>query len=193
MAPVSAAWKITGAQKKGHGRRARGFTLIEVTMAMLILTFGVLALGVVLTTSLSFMNMSQDEFICQQKAAEAVESIYAARNTQVLTWAQIDNIGAGGIFDDGPQPLLDPGVDGLVNTADDKTNLPDGIIAPGADGILGSADDITIPLQNFTRTVAFQDNLFGNVNLKQITVTVTFRSGSLTRTYTLISYISAFS
>jgi prepilin-type N-terminal cleavage/methylation domain-containing protein len=170
-----------------------GFTLLETMVALVVMLVGLISLAYVLGAELNFMSMSQDEFLCQQKAAEAVESIFTARNTQLVSWAQIDNVSNGGIFLDGPQPLLDPGIDGILGTADDNPALPDAIIAPGPDGILGDADDTRIILWNFTRQIAIQDNIFSNPNLKQITVTVTYKIGTLQRTYTLVSYISSFS
>jgi hypothetical protein len=89
--------------------------------------------------------------------------------------------------------LLDPGPDGLVDTADDNALLPDTIIiGPGPDGILGTADDQVLNLNSImTRTVAITP-VTGEVNLRMITVTITYRFGKVTNNYTLISYISAF-
>jgi prepilin-type N-terminal cleavage/methylation domain-containing protein len=174
-------------------RSWRGFTLLETMVALSILLGGLLSVAYLLGASLNYMSISQSEFICQQKASEAVESIFTARNTQLISWPQIDNVSNGGIFTDGPQPLLDPGPDGIVGTADDNAALPDAIIGPGPDGILGTADDTQIVLSNFTRQIVIQDNLFNNPNLKQITVTVVYKVGAYQRTYTLVSYISAYS
>jgi type II secretory pathway pseudopilin PulG len=180
---------------KSHSRfpRARGFTLLEALVATLVMATGVLSLAFVLADSLAYMNMSQYEFICQQKAQEAVESVFTARDAGFVTWGQIDNISNGGIFKDGPQPLLDPGPDGMVNTADDNPLLPDAIVGPGPDGILGTDDDTKIYLSNFSRQMTIVDNVFGNPNLKQITVTVTYTQGRFQRTYNLVTYISSFS
>lgn len=178
-------------------RLQRGFTLLETTIALAILATGILSLGLVLGNSLAFMAMSQDEFICQQKAQEALESVFTARDTGAITWAQIDNQGAGGvgpgIFLTGFAPLVDPGVDGIVNTPDDNQNNPDAIVGPGPDGILGTADDTKIYLSNFQRQIQITDNIFNNPSLKQITITVSYTWGPFTRTYVVTSYISAFS
>jgi prepilin-type N-terminal cleavage/methylation domain-containing protein len=172
---------------------ACGFTLLETLIALVILVVGLLSLAYILAAGLNFMNLSQFEFLCQQKAAEAVESIYTARNTQLISWQQIDNVSNGGIFKDGSQPLIDPGPDGIIDTADDDATKPDAIIGPGKDGILGTSDDTKLYLWNFTRQIVIQDNVFNNPNLKQITVSVTYTAGPFKRTYSLVTYISSFS
>jgi hypothetical protein len=183
-------------QNRGISRRDRsqlGFSLMETMLALLITAGAILSLALILGDSLAYMNFSQDEFICQQKASEAAESVFTARDTGILTWAQIDNVGnGGGVFFSGFLPLVDPGPDGIVGTADDVTANPDVIRDPGPDGILGTSDDRTIPLQNFTRQILITDNAFGNANLKQVTITVIYTSGKFKRTYVLTTYISAF-
>ena len=181
-------------RKQGkNSRKLAGFTLIEAMISIVILSFGVLSLAAVYAQGIMFSSMTQFEYIAEKKAEEAVETIFTARDTKVLTWAQIQNISEGGVFKDGVQPLLDPGPDGLVDTADDNAALPDTIIlGPGPDGILGTADDIVANLNAYmSRTVAITP-VAGETNLRQITVTMTYQVGGIQRTYTLISYISAF-
>ncbi|MGC0771830.1 MAG: prepilin-type N-terminal cleavage/methylation domain-containing protein [Candidatus Acidiferrum sp.] len=174
-------------------RHSAGFTLIEAMISIVILSFGVLSLAAVYAQGILYSSMSQYNYIAEKKAEEAVETIFTARDTKVLTWAQIQNISLGGVFKDGPQPLLDPGPDGLVDTADDNALLPDTIIiGPGPDGILGTADDIVLNLNSImTRTVAITP-VAGETNLRTITVTITYQVGKVRNNYTLISYISAF-
>ena len=71
----------------------RGFTLLETMIATLVLLVGILGLAMLLGSSLAFLNGSQADLIAQQKAAEAVECIFTARDMQALTWAQIQNTG----------------------------------------------------------------------------------------------------
>jgi hypothetical protein len=92
--------------------------------------------------------------------------------------------------------LTIPGVDGLVNTADD--GAIEVARTPGPDGILGNTDDVQTPLTNFTREIAITPlNRDGtttvNPNLRKITVTITYTVEGLTKTYTLMTYISSFS
>ncbi len=177
----------------------KGFSLIEAMIAVLVLSFGILSLAAVFAQGLLFSSASQFDYIAQKKSEEAVESIFNARNTQATSWTQIQNISTGGIFLDGPQPLLAPGVtNGLVGTANDDAAHPDSVIVgPGPDGILGTADDVVIPLSNMQRTIQIAPILdaAGNIepNVRTIKVTMTYKVGRLNRTYTLVSYISAFS
>jgi hypothetical protein len=182
-----------------RNRRQQGFSLMEAMIAVLVLSFGVLSLAAVFAQGLLFSEASQFDYIAQKKSEEAVESIFNARNTQATSWAQIQNVSTGGIFLDGAQPLLAPGVtNGLVGTANDDAAHPDSVIVgPGPDGILGTADDVTIPLSNMQRTIQIAPvfDAAGNIepNVRTITVTMTYKVGRLNRTYTLVSYISAFS
>jgi hypothetical protein len=177
----------------------QGFSLMEAMIAVLVLSFGILSLAAVFAQGLLFSQASQFDYIAQKKSEEAVESIFNARNTQATSWAQIQNVSAGGIFLDGAQPLLAPGLaNGLVGTAGDDATHPDSVIVgPGPDGILGTPDDVVIPLSNMQRTIVIAPvfDAAGNIepNVRTITVTMTYKVGRLNRTYTLVSYISAFS
>lgn len=169
-----------------------GFTLIEMMIATVVLSIGVLGLAATLADGLAYMDMSKYDYIAQQKASEAVESIFSARDMGEATWASICNVGSGTgcIFLTGAKQLCDPGPDGIVGTADDNcAGLPDAILLPGPDGKF--SDAVRVPLSNFTRTITITSI---NANLAQIQVVVTYSSGRWTaRSYTLTTNISNFS
>jgi type II secretory pathway pseudopilin PulG len=173
-----------------------GFSLVETLVAVLVLTVGVLGLAAMLGSSVAYMSGSQEDYIAQQKAAEAIESIYTARNTGQQTWNTICNVGSpicpAGIFTATPTQLCDPGPDGIVGTADDNCAIIDSIVTPGPDGKLGTADDVLIPLSSFRRTIAVTA-IPGNSALRQISVTITYTFRRFNRSYTLNTFISAFS
>ncbi len=70
----------------------KGFTLVETMVALAVLGIGLVALAAMLASSMAYMNSAQADFIAQQKASEAIESIFTARDTQAITFAQIQNV-----------------------------------------------------------------------------------------------------
>jgi len=181
-------------KKTAKPSRKNGFTLLETMIAMAVLSFGVLSLASFYTQGLKNSYQAQIQFIAQQKAQEAMETIFTARDTKLLTWAQITNVSQGGVFNDGPQQLCDPGPDGLFGTQDDNCAIPDGIdVGPGPDGIFGTADDVMIPLNPWmTRTILFTP--VPNVpNLNQVTVTINWTYEGQTGQFQITSYVSNYS
>jgi prepilin-type N-terminal cleavage/methylation domain-containing protein len=172
-------------------RGQRGFTLLETMVAMAILSFGILSVATVYTQGIKVSNSNQIGFIAQQKAQQAMETIFAARDAGTLTFANINNVSQGGVFLDGPQPLYDAGPDGVLGTADDNAGIPDVIVTgPGTDNILGTADDVVINLNPWmTRTIAITP-VAGTPQLNQITITVNYIYQGKTGQFVLVSYIS---
>jgi prepilin-type N-terminal cleavage/methylation domain-containing protein len=172
-------------------RNQGGFTLLETMIAMVILSFGILSLATVYSQGLQMSNTAQMQFIAQQKAQAAMESIFTARDTKLLTWAQINNVSQGGVFLDGPQPLLDSGPDGILGTADDNAALPDVVVTgPGPDNVLGTADDTTINLNPWmTRTIVITP-IAATPKLRQVVITVNYVYGGRNGQFVLTSFIS---
>jgi type II secretory pathway pseudopilin PulG len=177
-------------------KQESGFSLIETMIAMGILATGLLSMAAVFAMGINHLSGSSASLIAREKAREAVESVHTARDTRVIPWAQIRNTGNGGVFQAGAQPLRKPGLDGLVNTADDLVAGLETTTAPGKDNILGTADDIVSELDTFTRTIEITDivtNGVPNPSLRQLRVTIGYRVGRSLRTYTLTTYISRIS
>jgi type II secretory pathway pseudopilin PulG len=175
-----------------HLKQHDGFTLIEVAIAMMITTVGVLALAGAIAGGAHQLTGSQDQLLAGQRAAEAAESVFKARDTRVLTWAQIRNVNGaggtdGGVFLDGPTSVKDPGADGLCNTVDDGAVAT--VVTPGLDGLLGTADDLITPLWGFTREIEIRDI---NANLRQLRVIVTYHNSRGTQQYILTTYLSSY-
>ena len=184
-------------------RRQTGFTLMETMIAIAILAIGVVGLASILADCLAYMSMSQYDYIAQQKAAAAIESIFTARDMGQLTWASVCNVGStvctGGLFINGAQPLCDPGPDGIVDTADDYAGSgcavqADAVILLNGSATFSSGSAVRVPLSTFQflRTVAIT-NVPNVANLRQIQVTITYTAGRFKRTYTLTTNISNFS
>lgn len=169
-----------------------GFALVEVLVSMVLVVVGVVALLGATTVMARKITGSQDQFIASQRAAEAIESVFKARDNRVLTWAQIRNVSGetgadGGIFRDGAQQVRDPGADGLVNTTDDGAVAE--LIKPGPDGLLGTDDDIRTPLFGFTREIEIRDL---GASLRQLRVIVRYRTSTGSGEYVLTTYLSSY-
>lgn len=176
-----------------------GFSLIEAVIATGILATGLLSLASVLTLGLRQLAASSPALIAREKAREAVESVHTARDTGTLSWSKIKNVAAGGtgVFLNGAQTLKTPGVDGLINTADDGPYVEE-LRSAGPNGILGDTDDIKTPLNDFTREVQIADTTLDgsaaiNPNLRKITVIVRYKVDGMWRSYTLTTFVSSFS
>lgn len=148
-----------------------GFSLIEVTVGMLLLMIGSLALAGGVAAGARRLTGSQDQLLASQRAAEAAESVFKARDNRTITWAQVRNVvglGAdGGIFVDGQQPIQAPGADGLANTADDGAVVQTGM----------------------TREIEIRDL---GPTLRQLRVIVRYRSSMGQQDFVLTTYISAY-
>lgn len=170
-----------------------GFSLLEVLVSMSVLTVGLLGLAQAFYLGMQHMSTASANLIAREKAREAVESVHTARDTRTITWAQVRNASAGGVFVNGAQPLYAAGVDGLVNTADDQAAGLETQRDPGPNGVLGDGDDVTTPLFNFRREVLIQELNPVNPDLRELVITISYSVGQQTRTYTLRTFVSAFS
>jgi prepilin-type N-terminal cleavage/methylation domain-containing protein len=195
--------KITNAHRKEEG-----FTLIEVMIAIVVMSVGLLAVIASFATAIAATHSAEEDMIARHKVLDAMESIYTARNAQQIPFASVANVSAGGVFLDGAQPMKCAGPDGLVGTGDDVdcttqagVVCPDGgaecMSLPGPDGILGTADDTIMSLGNFTRTISVTPVLLanGNVNNNMMAISITVRytkAGLPARSFTANGLISAY-
>ncbi len=182
--------------KTANSRRAdKGFTVIEVMISLVVVTVGLIGLLSALTVAVASSSNVQLDTIARQKATEALESIYTARQTDQVTFAQIANTTAAppGLFSAGMLPLKDAGPDGLDGTADDTGPAP--IMVPGASGVLTGASppDVAISLTNFQRQILItQDPTDANIKEVQITVQYPTSRGGGFRQYQVNAIISSF-
>jgi prepilin-type N-terminal cleavage/methylation domain-containing protein len=185
-----------------------GFSMIEVMIAIVVMSVGLLAVVASIATAVGATQSAQEDLVARHKALEALESIYTARNSQQVAFSSINNTGSGGIFLSGAQPLLCAGPDGLVGTTDDVACMTSGgatcpnsgvecWVLPGLDGVLGTGDDQTMSLANFTRTITINQVLLStgaiNDNMMAVTVSVAYtKDGLPARTYTVNGLISRY-
>lgn len=175
------------------GQSEAGSSLIEVMVALGVLSVGALGMAGVFTHGMERIVSSPGDLVATQKAAEAVENVFSARDSHTLTWAQIKNVEGesgsdGGAFLDGPQPMRVPGADGLINTDDDGD--VEEVLLPGPDQYLNTADDVSTVLNGYTREIRITEL---QPDLREITVSIVYRAGAATRTYVLTTYVSNYS
>lgn len=164
-----------------------GFTLIETMVAMGVLTVGCIGMVSLFLAGMATATSAPNELIATQKAAEAVETVFSARDARIVQWAMLRNQSDGGIFLGGPKPMTLSGADGILNTSDD--GAVETMTLPGPDGLFGTGDDKTVSLAGFTREIAITQL---TPTLRQITVTITYPAGAMTQRYVLTSLISPF-
>ncbi len=175
-------------------RASDGFSLIEVIVAMSILMVGLLGLAQVFYFGLAIVGTSSAQLIAREKAREAIESVHTARDTRVITWAQIRNVDAarparpsagrsrrghtgGGVFLNGEQHAA-------RSRARRPGRTPATTPARRADAGPGQharAPHDDIPLVGFRRQIAICD-INGNPNLRQIAVTIRYNGSARSAT-----------
>ncbi len=178
--------RLTIAGRSGEA----GVTLVETLIAMVVLLVGAVGLAGAFLYGIDAATSAPNELVATQKAAEAIESVFSARDSQAVTWAQLQNASDGGIFLDGPQDMHVAGPDAILNTADDLDEAIETYELPGPDGNMATAEDNeTVELAGFTREIAIAEL---TAVLREVTVVITYQAGATTRTFTLTALISAF-
>ena len=185
-------------------RRQQGFTLVECMISMAILVIGLLSLLGVFGIAMASTQTSQQNNTAKQLANEAMEGILTARETANITWAQINNTGAGGIFLPGLLPINCSGVDGIIGTADDAACGPQILELPGPNGVFanncpGAGPDTCLPLTNFRRQIQISPvfPVGGGPalpTLRAITITIQYATPQLSfpKQYVLSTFISPY-
>ena len=168
---------------------AKGFTIIEVMIATFVIVIALVSLLTLFAYSVATMALTEDLLIGKEKAREALESIFTARNTQQITFDQIHNVSNDppGIFVSGYQPLKTSGADGLVGTADD-----------------GAVEAYTLPgevieLNQFEREIQIDPVFYADAptvvdpDVRRVTIRIRFSTPlGGQRIFELGSYISRF-
>lgn len=157
---------------KTNGSSEAGFSLLEMIVAMVILTFGLLGVAGAISYALMAGNRGRGVTNSNMLIISALEQIETLRNTGQLNFDEISNSHVNGSpFTFFPTEFLPvsviPGNDGVFGTADD-------LIVPGPDGIYGNSDDrtdTTLARPGVTRRILITSI---NPSLKKITVTLRY-------------------
>lgn len=171
-----------------------GVTILEMVVAMLILTVGLLGLAASIGYAVTVSNKGRNVTNTKLLVVSLLEQMETLRNTEQLTFGQIanagavDNTGALKQFPGFPvdfRPLsINPGPDGIFGTTDD-------LISPGPNNIYGDYDDKVEPsweMVGYQRKITIT-NL--SANLKRIEVTVSYPdAGGLVHNLVAVSYLN---
>jgi type II secretory pathway pseudopilin PulG len=154
-----------------------GVTMLEMVVAMLILTVGLLGLAASIGYAVTVSNRGRNLTNSKLLVVSLLEQMETLRNTEQLTFGQIanqgqvDNTDATRTFIGFPaafeQLSINPGPDGIFGTSDD-------LISPGPDNVYGTSDDIvdsSWAVTGYQRQISITSL---SPNLKRIQVTLRF-------------------
>ena len=177
--------------RKHRSRAEGGFSLLEMVVAMLILTVGLLGVASAISYALMASNRGRGITNSKMLIVSILEQMETLRDTGQLHFSEISNSQVlGSTFTGFPntfQPISrTPGPDGIFGTADD-------LVDPGADLVYGSFDDFTNPLlarPGISRQIIIT-TLPDNDFLKKITVTLRYSpNGGETQQLVCSSYLN---
>lgn len=160
-----------------HLHSESGVTILEMVVAMLLLTIGLLGLAASIGYAVTVSNKGRNLTNSKLLVVSLLEQMETLRNTEQLTFGQIanqgqvDNTGATRTFIGFPttfqQLSINPGPDGIFGTSDD-------LISPGPDNVYGTIDDTidnTWAVPGYQRQITIT-NL--STNLKRVQVTLRY-------------------
>jgi type II secretory pathway pseudopilin PulG len=163
-----------------------GVTILEMALATIILTVGLLALAASIGYAIAVSNRGRNLTNTKLVAVSMLEQMETLRNTGRLTFGQIANAG-------------DVDNSGAARTF---SGFPTGFrpvsINPGPDGIFGTTDDLTDPVTNQTQSTwaisgCSREIVITNLSatLKRVQVTLQYQdSGGQTRNLVAVSYLN---
>jgi prepilin-type N-terminal cleavage/methylation domain-containing protein len=172
----------------------QGFSLLEMVIAISILTTGLLAVASTIGYALMVSNSGRGITNTKLLIISVLEQMETLRNAETLTFGQIanepdvDNTGADWNFVGFPSTFLpvsiNPGPDGIFGTNDD-------LIDPGPDGVYGTVDDFSN--QTLARAGVTRQILITSLSpqLKRIQVTLRYSpNGGESRDLVGVSYLN---
>jgi len=182
----------------------RGFSYIDVMIALVILMVGILASAAALTANLVRSYETEKQVIAKQIALSTIESIFSARDIArtgaVSGWSSIGNVGNNpnennvpqGIFLSDFRPIReDIGWDGVAGTIDDACP------AGGACHVTGRPDNTSEVVNGFERKIVITDLQDSErpspphaISRRRIDVTVRYFVNQLQREQTVSTIIA---
>lgn len=184
----------TNLHDRGLVRRSdSGFSLLEMVVAITILTVGLLGVASAIGYAMVASNRGRSITNTKLLAVSILEQMETLRNTGNLSFGQIANVGqvdnAGSArtflgFPAGPQQVsTNPGPDGIFGTADD-------LIDAGYDQIFGTSDDVINPnlaILGVTRQIQITSL---SSTLKKVQVTVNYSASGGLKQLSAVCYLN---
>lgn len=185
----------------------RGFSYIDVMIALVILMVGILASAAALTANLVRSYETEKQVISKQVALSTIESIFSARDISrtgaISGWNSVGNIGSNpgpsgtpqGVFLTGFCPIRQElGWDGVAGTVDDACP------AGSACVVGGRPDNTSEVLNGFERRIFITDLQDSErpspphpISRRRIDVTVRYNINQLQREQTVSTIITNYS
>ena len=185
----------------------KGFSYIDVMIALVILMVGILASAAALTANIVRSIESEKQVIAKQVALSTIESIFSARDIArtgaVSGWGSVGNIGTNpdlsgvnqGIFLAGFTPIReDLGWDGVAGTIDDAC------AAGSPCQVSGRPDNTSAVMNGFERSVVITDLQDPErpspphpIARRRIDVTIRYNVNQLQRQQTISTIIANYS
>lgn len=193
-------------------KNQKGFSLIELLIAIVIITAGLVALSGALVYSVTLPQRSKQKEIATQLANSIMESIVAVKQVGPVGFASLDDFSCTtnpttpGRFDCAtPRAMLTAGPDGVYGTCDDGqaagpfapcgapgANLLSISLDPGSDGIYATGGNTTSTYLGFTRVITITDLSVPPVLTKRITVQVFYNTPTGRESIPLSVQLSSF-
>jgi len=182
----------------------RGFSYIDVMIALVILMVGILASTAALTANLVRSYETEKQVIAKQVALSTIESIFSARDIArpgaVSGWDSIGNVGSNpdsggtpqGVFLTDFRPIReDLGWDGVAGTVDDAC------AAGSACQVAGRPDNTSNVVTGFERRIVITDLQDSErpspphpISRRRIDITVRYFVNQLVREQTVSTIIT---
>lgn len=161
----------------------KGFSLLEVIVAIFVLTIALLGAAAAVTRALEYSTTGRNLGAAKLIIVSTIEEIEALRNSRRLEFKQLANvpdvdntdvtIPFAGFSTDFKPVSTDAGKDRIYGTDDD-------LIEPGPDNTYGTSDDFENPAkikQGYQRKITITP-LPGNPTIKRVEVKVRFTATS---------------
>ncbi|MCB1025594.1 MAG: prepilin-type N-terminal cleavage/methylation domain-containing protein [Acidobacteria bacterium] len=169
---------------KGKFKDQKGLTYIEVMIAIVILTVGILAQLSALTFSMIRVRENEQRNSARQIASSAIESIFAARDmgsaNGLNNWdaVNLSSTSPNGIFVPGWHPIRrDPGRDGIHGTSDDACFYNSVCVVAG----YTNSSELDLDFEREILITDIPETGFSTVRKKRIDVKVRYFVGKLLR------------